>query len=91
ILLLLWLGRKRLTRVHVRWIAAVCGIVLLFTFPWDSWAVGRRIWEFDNSRILFRIGNLPVEEILFFVLETIVVGLVTIHFLPRPDTAGRGE
>jgi len=83
LVLLLWLGRKRLRPAHWKWIGAVCLIVLGFTYPWDSWAVGKGIWEFEEPRVLLRIGNLPVEEIAFFLIETLVVCLVTIHFLPR--------
>ncbi len=87
IAILLWAGRKRLTATHVKWIGVVCAIVVAFSFPWDSWAVARRIWEFDETKVWFRIGNLPVEEVLFFLLETIVVSLITIHFLPAPEVA----
>ena len=89
IALLLWLGRKRLTRVHLRWIGTICLIVLAFTFPWDNWAVGEKIWEFQEDRVLFRVLNLPIEEIMFFIIETIVVCLVAIHFLPEKPTAER--
>lgn len=83
IALLVWLGRRRLTGTHIKWIGAICLIVLAFTLPWDNWAVGEGIWEFDDSRIAMRILNLPIEEIFFFILETIVVCLIAIHFLPR--------
>jgi lycopene cyclase domain-containing protein len=83
IALLLWATRRRLRRAHWKWIGVVCLIVLAFTIPWDGWAVGRGIWEFDDRRVLARIGNLPVEEIGFFILETLVVCLLVIAFLPR--------
>ncbi len=84
-----WLARDRFTRVHARWLAVVAAIVLAFTYPWDSSAVARRIWEFDDARVSFRIGNLPVEEILFFLIETVAVGLLVVRFLPR--AGGREE
>lgn len=52
-------------------------VVIAFTFPWDNSAVRRGIWDFPEDRILFRIGFLPIEEILFFVLQTMIVGLST--------------
>lgn len=52
-------------------------IVIAFTFPWDNAAVRRGIWDFPEDRILFRIQYLPIEEILFFVLQTVIVGLFT--------------
>lgn len=86
--LLLWLGRKRLTATHWKWIGAICGVVLAFTFPWDNWAVGRGIWEFDDARVLARIGHLPIEEIGFFLIETLVVCLIALHFLPTRREKG---
>lgn len=82
IALLLWLGRRRLNGTHFKWIGVICLIVLAFTFPWDNWAVGQGIWEFDNDRVLFRVLNLPIEEIMFFLMETVVVCLIAVHFLP---------
>lgn len=85
IFLLLFLNRRRLHRAHFVCLFAVCGIALIFTLPWDHAAVARRIWEFDDARILFRVWLLPIEEIAFFILETLAVGLLTILFLPVPD------
>ena len=87
LLLLTWLARHRLRRGHVKWIGIICLIVLAFTFPWDNAAVGRGIWEFPEERVAFRVLNLPIEEILFFVIETIAVCLVTVHFLPGKEVA----
>lgn len=52
-------------------------IVVLFTFPWDAWAVRRKVWEFPPDRVWFRVGVLPIEEVAFFVLQTLIVGLLT--------------
>lgn len=89
LLLLLLLTRRRLTAVHFRWIAVICGIVLLVTTPWDNWAVYQGIWGFDWNRVTpvaATIGGvrwrLPAEEYGFFILETIMVSLITILFLP---------
>ncbi|MCX6140415.1 MAG: lycopene cyclase domain-containing protein [Candidatus Kapabacteria bacterium] len=54
----------------------LCLIVVVFTFPWDNWAVARGIWNFPDDRLLFRIRNLPIEEVLFFVIQTLQVGLL---------------
>jgi lycopene cyclase domain-containing protein len=85
LLLLLWLARRRLERVHWKWIGVVSLIVLAFTFPWDSAAVGRGIWEFPEDRVALRVGNLPVEEVLFFIIETVAVCLVCVLLLVRRD------
>ncbi len=50
LLLLLWLARRRLRAAHWRWVAIICGIVLVATTPWDNWAVYQGIWTFDWQR-----------------------------------------
>lgn len=78
-----WFARKRMTATHWKWIGVVCLIVLAFTFPWDNHAVGKGIWNFPEERVLLRIDNLPIEEICFFLFETLAVCLLVVLFLPR--------
>lgn len=78
-----WLARKRLHTVHLKWMLAIIVIVVSFTFPWDNWAVGQGIWQFPDERVAYRVDHLPVEEILFFVIEAVAVSLLTVLFLPR--------
>ena len=77
--------------MHVRCIAALCGIVFLATAPWDNWAVHRGFWTFDWQRttpVTVVLGGvawrLPAEEYAFFLIETVEVALLTLLFLPRP-------
>jgi lycopene cyclase domain-containing protein len=87
---LLWVTRRRLRAAHGKWIAVICGIVLAVTTPWDNWAVYRGIWDFDWARVTpveATLGGvrwrLPAEEYAFFLIETVIVSLMTILFLPR--------
>ena len=89
LIVLLWMTRRRLQAAHWKCIAAICGIVLLVTTPWDNWAVYRKIWDFDWQRVtpvtvpLAGIRwRLPAEEYAFFLIETVFVSLLTILFLP---------
>ena len=91
LILLFWLTRRRLRWAHVKWIASVCVIVLLTTTPWDNWAVHRGIWSFDWRRVTelsATLGGvrwrLPAEEYVFFLVETVMVSLLTLLFLPAP-------
>jgi putative membrane protein len=59
----------------------LCVIVVVFTYPWDSWAVKRGVWDFPDDRLIMRIGVLPVEEIFFFVVQTLQVSLLTLALL----------
>ena len=58
-------------------LAALCVVVIGFTFPWDNWAVEQGIWDFPEGRLLFRIRSLPIEEISFFVIQTLQVAFAT--------------
>ncbi len=80
---LFFLVRRRLESSHYKWLGILLLIVIAFTYPWDSNAVSRGIWGFGEGRVAFFIGNLPFEEVLFFVLETIAVTFLVIHFLPK--------
>ena len=92
IALLAWaLITRRLCLAHVACIGAVAVIAFVFTTPWDNLAVARGYWDFDWDRVTpveltaFRqTWRLPAEEYAFFVIETIIVGLVCLLFLPRP-------
>ncbi len=57
-----------------------------FTTPWDNLAARRGIWGFPRHRYTLRLGWLPVEEYLFFVLQTVnVLFAVRVLFYLNPD------
>ena len=96
LVILLWLTRRRLRPQHGKWIAAICGIVLVATTPWDNWAVHCRIWDFDWNRVTPVVvplngvmWRLPLEEYGFFLIETVLVALGAVLCLPVPDETSR--
>jgi lycopene cyclase domain-containing protein len=59
------------TRVYRRWrrLAAALTPGLVLGVAWDSYAIHRRQWTFDWRYLTgFRLGNLPIEEVLFFLV-----------------------
>ncbi len=67
----------------------LCIVVVIFTFPWDNWAVRRGLWEFPDERLIGRVDRLPVEEIAFFILQTLQVSFLTLALcsvLPSTST-----
>jgi lycopene cyclase domain-containing protein len=51
-------------------------VVYVATSPWDNAAVAWGLWGFDPERIWgIRIVHLPLEEYLFFGLQTVLTGL----------------
>jgi lycopene cyclase domain-containing protein len=59
-------------------------IVYLATTPWDDAAVRAGLWSFDPSRICgVHVLHLPLEEVLFFGLQTVLSGLLVQRRLRR--------
>jgi len=58
------------------WLGVTLVVVMLFTSPWDNWAVARGVWDFPQDRVLFRIRHLPVEEYAFFIIQTVQAALL---------------
>jgi lycopene cyclase domain-containing protein len=58
------------------------GIMLLiflavtYTTPWDNYLVKTGVWIYGEDRIIGTIGYVPIEEYCFFVLQTILSGLI---------------
>jgi lycopene cyclase domain-containing protein len=51
-------------------------VVYAATSPWDNLAVKWGLWGFEPERIWgIKLGYLPLEEYLFFGLQTLLVGL----------------
>jgi lycopene cyclase domain-containing protein len=49
--------------------------VMIFTSPWDNAAAKAGIWGFPREKFSLQIGYLPVEEYLFFILQSLNVML----------------
>ena len=70
------------------WLALLAHIVvaLLYTTPWDNYLVATRIWWYDPARVVgITLGWVPLEEYTFFVLQTLLTGLlwaVLARYLP---------
>jgi lycopene cyclase domain-containing protein len=60
--------RTRVYRRPRRWLLALLPVVVVFS-GWDSYAISRGHWAYDRHQVTgLRIGNLPIEELLFFVV-----------------------
>ena len=67
-----WLEAGLRTRVFRRWrrLLATIGCVLPVFVIWDWYAIGQGHWFFDAERVtgITFPGDLPLEEILFFLV-----------------------
>ncbi len=65
-------------------------IALLYTTPWDNYLVYQGVWGYPEGRVLFRIGYVPVEEYLFFLLQPLLTGALLHRLAQTPPTPGPG-
>ena len=76
ILFLLVRYRRTLTARGLAPMGLLLVVVYAATSPWDNLAVKWGLWGFDPERIWgIKLGYLPLEEYLFFGLQTLLVGL----------------
>jgi len=65
-------------------------LALVYTTPWDNYLVAREVWGYGAGRVLFTVGFVPIEEYLFFIIQTLLTGLFVFtvgrytRFAPRP-------
>jgi lycopene cyclase domain-containing protein len=57
-------------------LALITGIAFVYTTPWDNFLVANEVWTYPPDRVWATIGYVPVEEYAFFVIESVIVGLV---------------
>ncbi len=57
-------------------IAAQVALALIYTTPWDNHLVATGVWHYSRRQVAgIILGYVPLEEYVFFVLETLLVGL----------------
>jgi lycopene cyclase domain-containing protein len=69
-------------------IALLAAIAVIYTTPWDNYLVATRVWWYDPALVMgITFGWVPLEEYLFFVLQTVLTGLWLL-FLSRRVSVG---
>jgi lycopene cyclase domain-containing protein len=90
--------RRQISRSHLACWGVLALIILIFTTPWDNFAVYLGIWGFgdgvslgypfkDWAQTYSWVGHIPFEEYSFFIIEATLVCLTSLFFLPK--RAGR--
>ncbi|ULR39936.1 lycopene cyclase domain-containing protein [Thermus sp. NEB1569] len=87
LLLLLW-ARPRPPRIWAYLLMPL--IALLYTTPWDNYLVWKGVWGYPEGRVLFRLGYVPLEEYLFFLLQPLLTGALLFRLAPTPPPGGPG-
>jgi lycopene beta-cyclase len=73
------------------WLAVGLHVLLavVYTTPWDNYLVAARVWYYNPDLISgVVLGWVPLEEYLFFVLETVLVGLWWLLLVRRIKPGG---
>jgi lycopene cyclase domain-containing protein len=86
LVVLAWLGGGGWSPALALPMVYVLVAAFVFTTPWDNVAARRGIWGFPRDKYTRRLGYLPVEEYLFFILQTLIVMLgvrAIFHFHPE--------
>jgi lycopene beta-cyclase len=82
---LAYLQSKNGTSLMPRWrlgIVLMAALALLYTTPWDNYLIYRGVWSYSPDRVWesWRLGYVPLEEYLFFVLQPVMTGLFLLYF-----------
>jgi lycopene cyclase domain-containing protein len=64
-------------------------LAIIYTTPWDNYLVATRVWYYNPDLISgVVLGWVPLEEYIFFVLETVLVGLWWLLLARRVKPSG---
>lgn len=64
-----------LSRLEIFKIGFVCTMAFVYTTPWDNYIIFHNAWMYTPENILAVVGYVPVEEYLFFVIQTVMTSL----------------
>lgn len=67
--------RPFINRPEIFKIVFIVVIALVYTTPWDNYIIYNDCWTYQPERVLAVIGFVPVEEYMFFVVQTVMTSL----------------
>jgi lycopene cyclase domain-containing protein len=66
------------------------GVAVLYTTPWDNYLVATGVWYYNPKLVTgITLGWVPIEEYIFFVLQTFLTGLWLGWLLRRIPGSGK--
>jgi lycopene cyclase domain-containing protein len=69
-------------------IALMAAVAIVYTTPWDNYLVATGVWSYDPSLVAgVTLGYVPVEEYLFFILQTLLTGAGLVALALQPGAA----
>lgn len=81
-----------LRRSAVVTLLALLALATVYTMPWDDHLIALRVWWYQPTLLSGTfVGHMPIEELLFFPLQTLLVGLWWMWLAPRFDAPSASE
>ncbi|MFB6152380.1 MAG: lycopene cyclase domain-containing protein [Haloarculaceae archaeon] len=75
-----WRRREHVDpRVGAAGTAVLVVLALAYTTPWDRLLIRQGVWWYGTGRVAGRLWGVPYEELLFFVLQTLLTALWTLQ------------
>ncbi|HEU5349539.1 MAG TPA: lycopene cyclase domain-containing protein [Ktedonobacterales bacterium] len=72
-------------------VIALIVVAVVYTTPWDNHLVASGVWSYDPALVSgMTLGWIPVEEFIFFPLQTLLIGLWFLWLAPRLGSPGIG-
>lgn len=71
LMLCVW-SQRREGLTYMRGCLLLIALAVSYTTPWDNYLVYKSVWWYGADRVLGTIGFVPIEEYLFFILQTIL-------------------
>ena len=90
-----WLGKRARGVMWQGWspyglLLALMVVAILYTTPWDHHLIAIGVWWYRPSLVSgVTWGRIPLEEVIFFPVQTAFIGLWCLWLIPR--LAGRGR
>ncbi|MGI8549242.1 MAG: lycopene cyclase domain-containing protein [Dehalococcoidia bacterium] len=91
IMALAWSLRHQYDRRFWLALAVLMLMALVYTGPWDDHLIAVSVWRYTRAQVLgLRLGRVPLEEYVFYLLQVMLTGLFTLFLLRRGGArAGR--
>lgn len=78
---------QRPSRRVIAALAITSVLAIVYTGPWDAAIIAAGVWSYPAGRVLGpTIGGVPIEEYAFFVLQTVMTGLLCALCLAKQPT-----
>lgn len=69
------IARPFINRSEVFKISFISIIAFLYTTPWDNYVIYCDTWKYSSDRVVAVIGYAPIEEYMFFIIQTVLTSL----------------